>query len=52
VDAYEFFLLYKFLAFPVVDEKKGLLGVVDIAMFADDTFDIADRENMDRQFEL
>jgi len=52
LDAYEFFLLYKFLAFPVVDEKKAMLGVVDIAMFADDTFDIADRENMDRQFEI
>ncbi|NLD35948.1 MAG: magnesium transporter [Desulfatiglans sp.] len=52
LDAYEFFLLYKFLAFPVVDEKKALLGVVDIAMFADDTFDIADRENMDRLFEI
>lgn len=51
-DAYEFFLLYKFLAFPVVDEHRRMLGVVDIAMFSDDAFDLADRENMDRAFEI
>jgi magnesium transporter len=51
-DAHEFFLLYKFLALPVVDENKRILGVVDISMFTDDTFDAADREGMDRMFEL
>ncbi len=51
-DAYEFFLLYKLLAFPVVDEHRRMLGVVDIAMFSDDTFNLADRENMDRVFEI
>ncbi len=51
-DAYEFFLLYRFLAFPVVDEHRRILGVVDIAMFTEDTFDLADRENMDRMFEI
>lgn len=51
-NAYEFFLLYKLLAFPVVDDKRHILGVVDIAMFADDTFDAADRESMERMFEV
>lgn len=50
--AYEFFLLYKFLALPVVDEHKRMLGVVDIAMFTDDTFDAADQESMERVFEM
>ena len=51
-NAYEFFLLYKLLAFPVVDDNRHILGVVDIAMFADDTFDAADRESMERMFEV
>lgn len=51
-DAHEFFVLHKFLAFPVVDEHRRLLGVVDITMFTDDTFDAADRESMDRMFEM
>jgi len=51
-DACEFFLLYKFLAFPVVDEQKRILGVVDISMFTDDSFDADDRGNMDRMFEM
>lgn len=51
-DAYELFLLHKFLAFPVVDEQRRILGVVDIAMFAEDTFALADRESIDRAFEM
>ena len=51
-DAYEFFALHKFLAFPVVDELRRILGVVDIAMFAEDTFALADRESVDRAFEI
>lgn len=51
-DAYEFFLSYKFLAFPVVDEQKRILGVVDIGMFTDDTFALADRESVERAFEM
>ncbi len=51
-DAYEFFVLYRFFAFPVVDEQGRILGVVDITMFADDTFDAADREDMNRMFEM
>lgn len=51
-DAHEFFLQYKFLALPVVDEHGRMLGVVDIAMFAEDTIDVDDRESMDRMFEM
>jgi magnesium transporter len=33
LDACEFFVLYKFFAFPVVDSDKRVLGVVDINLF-------------------
>lgn len=51
LEAYEFFILHKFLAFPVVDEERRVLGLVDIGMFTDDIFDAADQSSMDRMFE-
>ncbi len=51
LEAYEFFVMHKLLAFPVVDEARRILGVVDIAMFTDDVFDLADQNSMDRVFE-
>jgi len=51
-EAHEFFHRYKFLAFPVTDEQGRILGVVDIGMFTDDDFDAADREDMNRIFEI
>src|SRR3989440_849484 len=33
LDACEFFVLYKFFAFPVVDADRHVIGVVDIALF-------------------
>lgn len=52
LETYEFFLQHKFLAFPVVDEQRRILGVVDITMFTDDTFDAGDQESLDRVFEM
>ena len=36
LEACEFFVLYKFFAFPVVDEKKRVVGVVDVSLFAEE----------------
>ncbi|PYJ51446.1 MAG: magnesium transporter MgtE [Verrucomicrobia bacterium] len=33
LEACEFFVLYKFLAFPVVDEERRLIGIVDMDVF-------------------
>src|SRR6266700_7283104 len=33
LDACEFFVLYKFFAFPVVDTDRHIIGVVDISLF-------------------
>jgi magnesium transporter len=52
LDACEFFVMYKFLAFPVVDERQHLVGVVDVSMFTDEVFDIAERQQTDEIFEL
>ena len=36
LDACEFFVLYKFFAFPVVDEQRHVVGVVDVSLFAEE----------------
>src|SRR5262245_59737288 len=36
LDACEFFIQHKFLAFPVVDADGRLLGVVDVALYTDE----------------
>src|SRR6266853_4340206 len=44
LEACEAFLLHKFLAFPVVDEERRLVGVVDVGLLSEEAFDIAERE--------
>ncbi len=51
LDAYEMFVLYKFLAFPVVDDESRIIGVVDVKLFTNELFDIAEKEHLDELFE-
>ena len=51
LDACEFFVLHKFLAFPVVDADRRLLGVIDIGTFTEEMFDIEEREQVQNLFE-
>ena len=51
LDACEFFVLHKFLAFPVVDSQKRVVGVVDVGLFAKEMFDIEEREQLHSIFE-
>jgi magnesium transporter len=51
-DACELFATHRFLAFPVIDEKRHIVGVVDVGMFTDEIFDVAERERMAEVFEL
>jgi magnesium transporter len=44
LDACEFFVLYKFLAFPVVDAERRVLGVVDVSLFAEEVLEAGERE--------
>lgn len=52
LDACEFFVLYRFLAFPVVDDQQHIVGIVDVSMFTDEVFDIAERQKTDEVFEI
>jgi magnesium transporter len=52
LDACEFFLLHKFLAFPVVDHEKRMLGVVDVDLYTDELADVDRREDLDDLFQL
>src|SRR5262249_54289567 len=51
LEACEFFLLHKFFAFPVVDQQRRLVGVVDVGLFTEEVFDLAEREEADAVFE-
>jgi magnesium transporter len=52
LDACELFVLYRFLAFPVVDDQQHIVGIVDVSMFTDEVFDIAERQKTDEVFEI
>lgn len=43
LDACEFFVLYKFFAFPVVDEQRRVVGVIDVSLFAEEILQAGDR---------
>jgi len=42
LDACEFFVLYKFLAFPVVDEQRRVVGIIDANLFAEEILEAGD----------
>jgi magnesium transporter len=52
VDALEFFVIHKFLAFPVVDQKRRIVGVVNVNLFTEEVFDLTERERMEEVFEF
>lgn len=51
LEACEAFVLYKFLAFPVVDKDKRIVGVVDVGQFTEEILDYTKREQTDAAFE-
>lgn len=52
MDACEIFVFHKFLALPVVDEEKRLVGVVDIELYTDEITDLAQRTSYEDLFQL
>ncbi len=48
LDACEFFVLYKFLAFPVVDEQRRVIGVIDVNLFAEEILEAGGSEDESR----
>jgi magnesium transporter len=48
LDACEFFVLYKFLAFPVVDVQRRVVGVIDANLFAEEILEAGESEDRRR----
>ena len=51
LEACELFVMHRFLAFPVIDEQRRILGVVDIGLFTQEVLDLGEREQKDEVFE-
>jgi magnesium transporter len=51
MEACDFFVIHKFFAFPLIDEKRHVVGLVDVGLFTEEFFDIAEREQMTEVFE-
>src|SRR5881397_189246 len=48
LEACEFFVLYKYLAFPVVDEQRRVVGVIDANLFAEEILEAGESEDRHR----
>ncbi|HJZ93310.1 MAG TPA: magnesium transporter [Gemmataceae bacterium] len=51
MDAAEFFVMHKFLAFPVVDERRNVIGVIDVSQFTHEMIDLGGEAPTDDVFE-
>jgi len=45
LEACEFFVLYKFLAFPIVDQQRRVVGIIDANLFAEEILQAGDSES-------
>jgi magnesium transporter len=52
LDACEFFILHRLLAFPVVDEQGRIVGLVDVELYTRELQDLDRRESHDDLFQL
>jgi magnesium transporter len=52
LDACEFFIMHRLLAFPVVDEKRHIQGVIDVELYTSELGDIEHSERSDDLFQL
>jgi magnesium transporter len=52
LDACEQFILHRFLALPIVDEERKILGVVDVELYTDEMSDLIRQEEGEDIFQL
>lgn len=52
LEACEFFIQHRLLAFPVVDAERRLLGVVDVELHTNELSSLSDAKNRDDLFQL
>ncbi len=51
LEACELFVMHRFLAFPVIDDQRRIVGVVDVNLFTEEVLDIDKSEGPDEVFE-
>jgi magnesium transporter len=51
LEACEYFAMYRFFAFPVIDERQHMVGIVDVGLFTEEVFDLAERQQAETIFE-
>ncbi|MDQ6631537.1 MAG: magnesium transporter [Verrucomicrobiota bacterium] len=51
LEACEMFVMHKFLAFPVVNEQRQMVGTVDVNLLTEEILDISQQEQPDEIFE-
>ena len=51
LEACEAFVLHKFLAFPIVDYRRRVVGMVDVGLLNEEVFDVAEKQRVDEVFE-
>lgn len=52
LEACEWFIQYRFLALPVIDGQKKLVGVVDLGLFTDEIIEVSERASYENVFQL
>src|ERR1051326_4598679 len=43
--------MYKLLAFPIIDDQRRIVGVVDVGLFTEEVLDVSEKERMDDVFQ-
>ncbi len=51
-DALMAFAMYRLLALPVVDDDGRLLGAIDVQVYADETFELAEAQRVNQLFQM
>src|SRR3954462_2775305 len=51
LEACELFALHRFFAFPVVDEQRHIIGMVDVGVFTEEVLDLAEPTQTNDLFE-
>ncbi|MCE5279644.1 MAG: magnesium transporter [Planctomycetaceae bacterium] len=52
LEACDFFIMYRLLAFPVVDDQGRIVGVIDVSLFTDEVFSLAKSRADQNVFQL
>jgi magnesium transporter len=51
-DALELFAMHRLLAIPVVDDERKFLGIVEVSLYTEEVFDLAQNRQLNEVFQL